>query len=54
MRNDLVFDPIFNNALVEQGKGATPDRGSFLFDGWSYEPIASERDEPVVVAADRH
>lgn len=54
MRNDPVFDPIFNSAPLHHNGGATPDQGRFLIDGWSYQPIAAERDEPLVVAADQH
>jgi hypothetical protein len=42
MSNDPVFDPVFNTAPQPQLGPATPERASFLFDGWSYEPLAIE------------
>jgi hypothetical protein len=45
-----VFDPIFNSAPPQATKAATPDRGRFLFDGWSYEPLDAKREEPMITS----
>jgi hypothetical protein len=44
--NIPVFDPVFNSAPAQTNKAAASDRGRFLFDGWSYEPLDAKREEP--------
>lgn len=43
MRNDPVFDPIFNAAPLHEGDRPAPQR--MLFDGWSYQPLTTKREE---------
>lgn len=47
MRNDPVFDPIFNAAPLHEGDRLAPQR--MLFDGWSYQPLPTKREEHVGV-----
>lgn len=47
MRNDPGFDPFFNDAPSRDR--AAPQR--MLFDGWSYQPLATERDDRASTAA---
>lgn len=47
MRNDPGFDPFFNDTPSRDR--AAPQR--MLFDGWSYQPLATERDDRAGAAA---
>lgn len=49
MRNDPGFDPFFNDAPSPERDRAAPQR--MLFDGWSYQPLATERDDRAGAAA---
>lgn len=46
-----TFDPFFNTAPLRKNDNVVPERRRFLFDGWSYEPLAADRQEPLVVPA---
>lgn len=49
MRNDPEFDPFFNAVPLPERDRPAPQR--MLFDGWSYHPLATERDGRAVIAA---
>lgn len=49
MRNDPGFDPFFDAMPSPERDRPAPQR--MLFDGWSYQPLATERDDRAVIAA---
>jgi hypothetical protein len=42
MRIEPQFDPIFDRGEQRADDRARPERAAFAFDGWSYQPIASQ------------
>ena len=42
MRIEPQFDPIFDRGEQRADDRLRPERASFAFDGWSYQPIASQ------------
>lgn len=51
MSNDPVFDPIFNMTPVQEPDRLVPERTSYHFDGWSYEPLAVDQAQTTRVLA---
>lgn len=44
MRIEPQFDPVFDRGEQRGDDRARPERAAFAFDGWSYQPIASQQD----------
>lgn len=52
MRIDTQFDPVFHHEDRRTDDPARAERKAFVFDGWSYQPIASPREPEAVVLAE--
>lgn len=52
MRIDTQFDPIFDREDRRADDPARAERKAFVFDGWSYQPIAAAGETEAVMPAE--
>jgi len=52
MRIGTQFDPVFHREDRRADDPVPAERKAFVFDGWSYQPIATLREPEAVVLAE--
>lgn len=52
MRIDTQFNPVFHCEDLRTDGPARAERKAFVFDGWSYQPIAAARETEAAVPAE--